>query len=460
MFWQVGVTTNGHWLAFVRDICLNDAIALVMRTPVSARARLECALARIQDPSGEGTRTFLTLYPEAAREAADVADRRARDGNTLGSLDGVIVSIKDLFDVEGEPTRAGSTILADAPPAAADAPIVERLKEAGAVIVGKTNMSEFAFTGVGANPHFGTPGNPADRSRVPGGSSSGAAASVADDMCEISIGTDTGGSTRIPAALCGIVGYKPTKARIPTEGAFPLSPTLDSIGPLARSVEACAKADAVLAGEQPWVLEPVALNGLRLGIPRGLPLDDLDAIVGGRFEDALGRLGRAGARISEMEFSLFDEMAHVQSAATIATVEAYQIHHQRIAEHGADYDPIVRSRIETGGAVSTADYLKMIEERNELANAMDLALADVDALILPTTPIVAPTLEEISSPREFNRANRLLLRNTAIANFFDLCAISLPMPDEGGLPSGLMLFARRGQDRRLFRIAASIEDIH
>jgi aspartyl-tRNA(Asn)/glutamyl-tRNA(Gln) amidotransferase subunit A len=423
---------------------------------LSARDRLEQAIARIDDPSGEGERAFLTLYRETAREAADAADARARDGKRLGPLDGAIVSIKDLFDVAGEPTRAGSTVLADAPPARSDAPVVERLRRAGAVIVGKTNMSEFAFTGVGANPHYGTPGNPADRTRVPGGSSSGAATAVADGMCEISIGSDTGGSTRIPAGLCGVVGYKPTKDRVPTEGAFPLSPTLDSIGPIARSVEDVAAADAVLAGEQPWRVEPAALAGLRFGIPQGLPLDELDSVVAGRFEAAIGALGGSGARMSDMHFPIFDDMARVQSPATIATVEAYQIHRQRLATRRAEYDPIIAARIETGSAVPAADYAAMLEERSALVEAMDQRLAEVDALVLPTTPIVAPTMEEISTTKDFNHANRLLLRNTAIANFFDLCAISLPMPGDG-LPAGLMLFGRRGDDRRLLNAAASVE---
>ncbi|HEV8406302.1 MAG TPA: amidase [Sphingomicrobium sp.] len=424
-----------------------------------ARERLERALARIRDPHGEGQRTFLSLYPQDAYEAADAADRRSRGGIALGPFDGAIVSIKDLFDVAGEPTRAGSIALADAPPAERDATIVKRLRKAGAIIVGKTNMSEFAFTGVGANPHYGTPGNPADRTRVPGGSSSGAAVSVADEMCEIAIGTDTGGSTRIPAALCGVVGYKPTKSRIPTTGVFPLSPTLDSIGPLAKSVRACATADSILAGEQTWDLEPAALKGLRLGIPKGLPLDDLDSVVAMRFEAFVKRLGRVGVRLSDMQLSILGDMTQVQSAATIATVEAYHIHRERIAARGADYDPIVRSRIETGSAVSAAAYGRMLKDRSNLVGAMDLLLAEVDALILPTTPIVAPTMAEVASPRGFNACNRLLLRNSAIANFFDLCAISLPMPDPTGLPAGLMLFARRGQDRRLFEIAASIEDL-
>ena len=428
-----------------------------MKSSDLARTRLERALERIGDPSGEGARTFLTVYPESARVAADDSDRRGREGVSLGPLDGVIVSIKDLFDVSDEPTRAGSKVMADAPPATHDAPVVERLREAGAVIVGKTNMSEFAFTGVGANPHFGTPGNPADRVRVPGGSSSGAAVAVADDMCEISIGTDTGGSTRIPAALCGVVGFKPTKHRISTEGAFPLSPTLDSIGPLARTIEDCAKADSVLAGEQFQPLEAAALHGLRLGIPKDLPLEELDTAVAKWLEAAVSRLGGAGARLSDMSFPLFDEMARVQSPATIATVEAYRIHCQAIAARGDEYDPIIRHRIETGSAVSKADYARMLEDRSDLVKAMDQRLADVDALVLPTTAIVAPTMDEISTTKGFNRANRLLLRNTAIANFFDLCAISLPMG--GALPTGLMLFGRRGYDRRLFEIAASIERV-
>jgi aspartyl-tRNA(Asn)/glutamyl-tRNA(Gln) amidotransferase subunit A len=241
------------------------------------------ALARIADPKGEGARACLTVYSQAAHNAADAADARTRAGITLGPLDGAIISIKDLFDVAGEPTRAGSKVLVDAPPATIDAPVVRRLRTAGAVIVAKTNMVEFAFSGIGLNPHYGTPGNPADRTRVPGGSSSGAAVAIADGMCEIAIGTDTGGSTRIPAAFCGVVGYKPTKSRVPTEGAFPLSYTLDSVGPIAKSVAACAAADAVMAGDDPWTLEPAPLSGLRLGLPQGLPLKDLDQTVAAQF---------------------------------------------------------------------------------------------------------------------------------------------------------------------------------
>jgi aspartyl-tRNA(Asn)/glutamyl-tRNA(Gln) amidotransferase subunit A len=420
------------------------------------RDRLEAALARRDNPAGEGARVFLSVYLETARAEADAADRRAREGASLGPLDGVIVSIKDLFDVAGEPTRAGSRVLENAAPAQADAPVVRRLREAGAVIVGKTNMSEFAFTGVGANPHYGTPGNPADRARVPGGSSSGAAVAVADRMCEISIGTDTGGSTRIPAALCGVVGFKPSKYRISTEGAFPLSHTLDSVGPIARTVEDCAKADAVLAGEEPWLLQPSSIEGLKLGIAAGLPLRDLGETVEAKFTTALAALKSNGAALAEVETPLVDAMAEVNSTATIATVEAYALHRERLATRGDEMDPFIRTRIEMGKAVSPAGYQDMLSTRARLAAAMDELLADYDALVLPTTPIVAPTMADVSSAESFRIANRLLLRNTEIANFFDLCAISLPMLG-AGLPAGLMLFARRGADRKLFQMAAGIE---
>ncbi|HYS49835.1 MAG TPA: amidase [Xanthobacteraceae bacterium] len=426
-------------------------------TARSARDRLEEALTRIADPQGEGARACLTVYDQTARAEADAADARARAGVTLGPLDGAIVSVKDLFDVAGEPTRAGSKVLAEAPPAAADAPVVRRLRAAGGVIVAKTNMSEFAFSGIGTNPHYGTPRNPADRARVPGGSSSGAAVAAADGLCEIAIGTDTGGSTRIPAALCGIVGFKPSQWRIPTDGAFPLSFTLDSIGPLARTVADCARADAVMAGEQPAALDPAPLNGLRLGVPLGLPLQDFDATVAARFSAAQKTLGGAGVRLSDEPIDSFLEaMVRINAKSGFAPAEAYSIHRERLAKQAADYDPNVRARIERGSNLSAADYVAMGRERAGLVRAMDARLADLDGLVLPTTPIVAPTIAEVATREVFGAKNMLLLRNTSIVNFFDLCAISLPLPGDG-LPVGLMLVVRNSHDRRLFRIAAAVE---
>ena len=423
---------------------------------MTVRDSLEASLARITDPVGEGARACLTVYAEHARAAADAADARRKAGISLGPLDGAIVSIKDLFDVKGEPTRAGSKILADAPSASADAPVVRRLRAAGAVIVAKTAMSEFAFSGVGMNPHYGTPGNPADRARVPGGSSSGAAVAAADKMCDIAIGSDTGGSTRIPAALCGIVGYKPTKSRISTDGAFPLSFTLDSIGPIARTVAECAMADAVMAGEDFAPLEPAPLAGLRFGIPQGLPLKDLDATVIAAFTDAIARLGKAGVRVTDEPMPLIDAMIAVNAKGGFAPTEAFAVHREHLKTRAGDFDPNVRARIERGGNASAADYVDMMRDRARLVRAMDTQMSGFDALVLPTTPIVAPTIAEMQDTATFNTKNMLLLRNTLIWNFFDNCAISLPLP-RNGLPVGLMLVARNGADRRLFEISAAVE---
>jgi aspartyl-tRNA(Asn)/glutamyl-tRNA(Gln) amidotransferase subunit A len=424
----------------------------------SGRERLGAALGRIDDPKGEGARACLTVYREQAKTAAEAADARAKAGISLGPLDGTIVSIKDLFDVAGEVTRAGSKALAEeAKPAVADAPVVRRLRAGGAIIVAKTNMTEFAYSGIGANPHFGTPGNPADRKRVPGGSSSGAVVAAADGMCEISIGTDTGGSCRIPGALCGVVGYKPSRQRIPTDGAFPLSYSIDSIGPIARSVEACAKADAVMAGDSFVSLNPAPLAGLRIGVVQGSPLENLDETVGKRFADAIGRLRQAGAQIFDEKLPLLGDMGQVNSKGGVQPAEAYTVHRDLLSRRADAIDPNVRVRLERASGVSAADYIDMVRERARLIRAMDARIADLDVLAMPTTPIVAPTMAEVAAADDFARKNAMLLRNTVIANFFDLCAISLPMPRESGLPTGLMLIARNGSDHRLFRIAAAVE---
>jgi aspartyl-tRNA(Asn)/glutamyl-tRNA(Gln) amidotransferase subunit A len=421
-------------------------------TALSCRDRLEQALARIADPKGEGPRACLTVYGDAARKAADASDARATRGRPLGALDGVIVSIKDLFDVAGEATRAGSKVLAEeAAPAAADAVVVQRLRQAGAIIVAKTNMTEFAFSGIGANPHFGTPGNPSDRARVPGGSSAGAPVAVADGMCDIAIGTDTGGSVRIPAALCGLVGFKPSRQRVPTEGAFPLSKTLDSVGPIARSVPDCAKADAIMAGEEFAPLEPIALSGLRFGLPEGLLLERLDDIVAPAFKAAIARLDGSRVRISHEKLPLLDDWVAVNERGGVIPPEACAVHHDRLRRRAGDIDPNVRVRIERGCAVSEADFAEILRERRRLVAAMDGRLAEFDALVMPATTIVAPTIAEVEDPKVFAVRNAAVLRNTSMVNFFDLCAISLPLPAR--LPVGLMLVARNGQDRRLLRIA-------
>ena len=357
----------------------------------------------------------------------------------------------------GEPTTAGSKLRQKAPPATSEAPAIARLRSAGAVIIGKTNMTEFAFSGVGINPHYGTPGNPADRSRVPGGSSSGGAISVADGMAEITIGSDTGGSTRIPAALCGIVGFKPSQYRVPTRGAFPLSFALDSIGPMAHTVADCALADSLMAGAPPLPLNPASLNGLRLGIPQGLLLESMERPVAKAFEAATQALVKTGTKLLDHPMPLLPEMMQVNARGGFAATEAFFIHRDDIEVRGSEFDGFVRNRIERGRAVSAADYIFMQRRRAELVAAMDAEIADLDVLVMPTTPIVAPKIADLTHDEAaFTTANTLLLRNTAVANFFDLCAISLPLPVHG-LPVGLMLVARKAQDQRLLRIAAAVE---
>jgi aspartyl-tRNA(Asn)/glutamyl-tRNA(Gln) amidotransferase subunit A len=422
----------------------------------ACRDRVEAALARIADKAGEGARAFLSIYSDAARADADAADARRRRGVSLGPLDGTIVSVKDLFDVAGEVTTAGSRVLAGAAAAVADAAAVQRLRQGGAVLIGRTNMTEFAFSGVGYNPHYGTPGNPHDRARIPGGSSSGAAVSVADRMAEIGMGSDTGGSLRIPAALCGVVGFKSTIGRVPTAGAFPLSTTLDTVGTLSASVADCARAFAVLSGS--GIPAGTAAKLPRLAAIRtGRLLDETEPAVVAAFESAQRRIGRAVGDIATLDIEdLLDDMAAMHRLGTFPAVEAAATLEEVMKSRGADMDPLVRARVERGLQIRAADYARMLAQRRDLIARMDARLADCDAVMLPTVPIRAPTIAEASRSDGFARINMLLLRNTMVANIFDLPAISLPLPVDG-LPVGLMLMGRRGQDERLLAVASRVE---
>lgn len=425
------------------------------RSTVSARDKLEQSLAAIA--AGDG-HAFVKLYTNTARQEADASDRRAREGNLLGPLDGKIISIKDLFDVAGEPTLAGSLMRRNAPATVKDAVIVERLRNAGAVIPGKTIMTEFAFTAVGLNPHYPVAGNAVDSSCVAGGSSTGAGISVADGTSEISIGSDTGGSIRIPAALNGVVGFKPTAKRVPLQGAFPLSPSLDSIGPLARSVADCALADAIMAGEKIVDLESVPLTGLRMGMPRGTVLDALQPDIAKAFENSLRLCERAGAVLVECTLDdLIHEMADATTVGSIAGIEGSRVHADWLNDTGLDVDPRVQRPLLRRLSVSEVDYIELMQKRQALVRKMDGFIASYDLLAMPTSPIAAPLIASVVEDDEiYKRTEGLLLRNPQIANQFDLTAISLPMPDLA-LPAGLMLFARHGADRRLLSMAMSVE---
>jgi aspartyl-tRNA(Asn)/glutamyl-tRNA(Gln) amidotransferase subunit A len=427
----------------------------------SSRALVEQSLARIADPAGEGARAFIKVHTGAARAMADAMDALRRAGRAPSRYAGIPIALKDLFDIAGEPTPAGSRALADAPPATAHAPVVQRLLAAGFVPLGRTNMTEFAFSGLGINPHYGTPLSPWDRAarRIPGGSSSGTAVAVADGMVAAGLGTDTGGSCRIPAAFCGVVGYKPTARRVPIEGVLPLAPSLDSVGPLAPSVACCAVIDALLAGETPAEPTRARLDGARLAVPENFALDGADTHVGIAFERAIRALSAAGARIAQVRFPTFDAIADVNAKGGLPAAEAYAWHRALLSEKGAQYDPRVRVRIERGERQSAADYLDLVAARRGLIAAFDLATRDYDALLLPTSPIVPPRLAELEDEREYTRINLLILRNTAVGNFLDRCAISIPCHRPGEPPVGLMLMGETMGDARLFRLAAAIESV-
>src|ERR1700728_3844685 len=427
----------------------------------SSRSLVEACLARIEDTAGEGRTTFLHVDRDAALAQADVVDALRSSRAALSQHAGIPISIKDLFDIEGQITRAGSTVLSDRAPASADAVSVARLRRAGFVLIGRTNMTEFAFSGLGLNPHYGTPRNPWQRvqGHVPGGSSSGAAVSVADGMAHAALGTDTGGSCRIPAAFTGLVGYKPTAHRVPLQGVVPLSPSLDSIGPIARSVACCALLDALLADEPAAVLDPGSLAGQHLAVPRTFVLSDLDRHGAADFARALSRMSASGARIDEIDVPEFAEIPAIHAKGTLATAESFAWHRDLLAAHAGAYDPRVRVRIQIGAAQSAADYLALVAARKAFIARVEGRIAGFDALVMPTVPVIPPRIAELAADDAYFRINTLVLRNSTVINFLDGCAISIPIHDPGQPPVGLTLACRGDVDRQLFRCAAAAEAV-
>lgn len=424
----------------------------------TARAEADRCLAAAADPAGQGAKAFTFIDPDRTRAEADASDLLRARGIVPSPLAGVPVSLKDLFDVAGQVTRAGSIVL-DKGPAPVDAPAAARLRAAGAVFVGRTNMTEFAYSGVGLNPHYGTPAAPWDREtgRVPGGSTSGGAVSVADGMALAAIGTDTGGSCRIPAACCGIVGFKPTARRVPLDGCTPLSFSLDSIGPMARTVSCVALLDAVLAGEPIEVPAAASLRGLRIAVPANYVLDRMDDTVGAAFERALKRLSAAGALVGEIRLDVLDRLPELTLNGGITAAEAYAWHRDLIEAEGNRYDPNVRTRILMGKSLTAEAYLTAIRTRKELIAEAAKALAGVDVLAMPTIPIVPPTIAEMEDTDTFADLNRLMLRNPSVANMLDRCAVSLPVGEPGSAPVGLSLVGPAMGDRRLLSIALAAE---
>ncbi|MBV8923492.1 amidase [Bradyrhizobium sp.] len=428
----------------------------------TARKLVEECLARIADSNGEGQRTFIHVDRDAALAAADAMDILRKANAAPSRFAGIPLSVKDLFDITGQVTRAGSRALDDSAPAEVDAPVVARLRRAGFVVIGRTNMTEFAYSGIGINPHYGTPKGAWNRSvgHVPGGSSSGAAVSVVDGMAHGALGTDTGGSCRIPAAYNGIVGFKPTQRRIPLDGGVPLSTTLDSYGPLARSVTCCAVLDAVLANEPIIPLQARPIRGMRLAVPTTVALDELDGTVARTFDRAMDTLSRQGASIVRIEVPEFLDVGIIGAKGGFAAAESFAWHRFLITSKGDIYDPRVSARILRGEAITAADYIEMLNARRSLIARTAARLAPYDALVMPTAANTPPRIADLAEDdKAFAAANILSLRNCTLINMIDGCAISLPAHREGEVPVGLMLAAAGGADRRIFELAAGMEDL-
>ena len=428
------------------------------RGATSSRALVDEAFARIGDPSGQGSKTFIRLFREQALAAAAAADRLRDARLPAGPLAGIPVAVKDLCDVAGTVTTAGSRVLRKRPPAVRDAPVVWRLRAAGAIVLGTTNMTEFAMGGVGINPHYGTPLNPFDRAtgRIPGGSSSGSAVAVADGIVAVAIGSDTAGSIQMPAAFCGVTGFKPTASRVPPEGTIPLAPSLDSIGPIGVSVQCCATVDAIIAAEADEPLAIVAPERLTFAVPRTLVLDDLDDDVARAFEQSLTRLSAAGARIVDIPF---DELGDLP-ALSFSVIEGYAWHRSLLASSRDGYDPIVAGRFANGASVSAADYIALRHARASLIRRSNAVTAGFDAVLMPTMPLTAPPIATFDgNEAHWLATNRRMIRNPGIANFLDRCAVSLPCHAPGSAPVGLSLMGEHLADRRLLGIAAAVESV-
>ncbi|NMG65228.1 amidase [Azoarcus indigens] len=420
------------------------------------------ALGRATDLAGEGARVFTRIDAERAMAAASASDTLRAAGIVRSPLEGLPVSVKDLFDIAGQPTTAGSVLLKDAPPAARNAVVIDRLIAAGAVIVGRTNMTEFAYSGLGLNPHYGTPRNPWDRAtgRIPGGSSSGAAVSVSDGMAVAAVGSDTGGSVRIPSALCGLTGFKPTARRVSMEGVLPLSTALDSIGPLAASVRCCAIMDAVLAGEPVDIPAAAELADASFAVPTDVALNDMDETVATAFEIALARLQAEGARVRRIALPEFSQLAQLHARGTFTAAEAWAWHRGYLENRGAEYDPRVGSRIAVGAKMSAADLLDLMAARRRWIAAVEARIAGFDALLMPTVPRIAPEIDLlVRDEQAYFAANGLMLRNPTLINFLDGCALSVPCHDTGNAPVGLMIAAAGGSDRRVLALGQAIESV-
>lgn len=414
-------------------------------------------LARAEAHRAHGGHAYVSLDGEQALKEARASDALRAAGMVASPLAGMPISIKDLFDVRGQVSSAASRVLADAPAASRDAVAVARLRAAGAVLLGRTNMSEFAFSGLGLNPHHGTPRNPHDASRVAGGSTSGGAVSVALDMAAGALGTDTGGSIRIPSAFCGLTGFKPTAASVPLAGTVPLSRSLDSAGAIANSVDCCAILHAALSGHAPAPPAP-SLKGLRFGYTADYVGANLEPQVRQAFERTLDMLGAAGALVEQFDFPELLQLSAINSGGGLVAAEAWHWHRDLLEQQGAQYDPRVAARIRRGQQQGAAEYLDLLDARAHLRAIASDRLALFDAWLMPSVAIVAPQVAPLEADdAAFFATNGLVLRNASVINFLDGCDLSLPCQARGELPVGLSICGVHGMDERILAIARAVE---
>ncbi len=444
------------------DLCARRSALRSGQTSAERETNMAVAIAQ----SSACDHVFLKPMFNEARAAAMQPDLATTP------LGGLPVSVKDLFDIAGQTTAAGSKVLADAPAAASDCPAVARLTAAGGIVVGRTNMSEFAFSGVGTNPHFGTPVNAASNlptldpvarmARIPGGSSSGAAVSVATGAAFVGLGSDTGGSIRIPAALNGIVGFKSTARLVPTHGAVPLSTTMDTVCAVTRSVRDAILVHEILAARQ-VTRSHAPLPGYRLAVVKQLMQDSLDATVATAWQRSLARLRSQGARIEEIDLPALNDLPAINATGGFSAAESYAWHYPLLQKHSGAYDPRVLARINRGSSMSARDYIALLDARRRWIDDMECALDGFDAVLSPTVPIVAPPIADVAPGSErdetFFRVNGQLLRNTSVVNMLDGCAISIPCHASGELPVGLMIWAPALCDDRVLNIALQIEGL-
>ncbi|MBS7806478.1 amidase [Variovorax sp. PCZ-1] len=436
----------------------HDTIAAIRAGRSSPAQEMQRCLNQAQSPVCAST--FRSLNPLALAQAAVVSPDLP--------LAGLAVSVKDLFDVAGEVSASGSTVMAGNAPALQDSVAVARLKAAGGVVIGRTHMVEFAFSGMGVNPHFGTPVNPlalaADPGtpRIPGGSSSGAAVSVASGAAFVGLGSDTGGSIRIPAALCGLVGFKPTARAVPTQGAVPLSHTLDSIGALTRSVRDATLAHEILSG-QTIPAQGKALRDCHFAVAQSNMLDALDADVARNFDASLKAIRDAGATITPIALTEIADLGSIQARGGFSApeIQSWLIPAGLWPDCKAEFDPRVAQRIAMADAMSAADYVRLQLARQQWIERVNIVLQGFDGVLSPTVPLVAAPIADVAPgvarDAEFFRVNALMLRNTSVVNLLDGCAISLPNQPKGSLPTGLMLWHGAGLDARILSLAAPIE---